>query len=86
MPSVSFSNQAFEDYKYWITHDKGMVDKINNLLEDIAREGIAKGRGKPEPLKGRKEWSRRINSEDRLVYTLDKDKTILVRSCRGHYD
>ncbi|MFI3253635.1 MAG: Txe/YoeB family addiction module toxin [Eubacteriales bacterium] len=86
MPNVSFSKKAFSDYKYWIANDVGVVEKINALIEDISREGISKGRGKPEPLKGRKEWSRRINNEDRLVYTMDAEKTIQIRSCRGHYD
>ena len=46
------------------------------------------GIGKPEKLKydlsGK--WSRRINSEHRLVYEIDENQNlIIVHSLKGHY-
>ncbi len=45
-----------------------MVKRINNLIEDISRNGY-EGIGKPEPLKYGKSgyWSRRIDDEHRIV-------------------
>lgn len=43
--------------------------------------------GKPEPLKENlsEYWSRRIDDVNRIVYTI-KDSSIIVISCKGHYD
>jgi toxin YoeB len=44
------------------------------------------GIGKPEPLKYMESdlWSRRIDLEHRLLYTIENEKIIFV-SCRYHY-
>lgn len=65
---------------------KKLLDKINALIKDIDRNGVSNGTGKPELLKYRKQWSRRINHEDRLVYKLDDNGNLVIVSCRGHYD
>lgn len=81
-----FSDQAWEDYLYWIEHDRKVLRKINDLLRDIERNGHT-GLGKPEPLRHDLEgfWSRRITHEHRLVYGI-KDNEILVAKCRRHYE
>ena len=66
--------------------DKSMVKKINELIKDINRNGLEKGLGKPEPLKHRKAWSRRITQEHRLVYNFDENKNLIIISCSGHYE
>ncbi|WP_418894781.1 Txe/YoeB family addiction module toxin [Limibacterium fermenti] len=45
------------------------------------------GLGKPEPLKGDlgKYWSRRINKQHRIVYTVE-DNSITIYSLKGHYE
>jgi toxin YoeB len=59
--------------------------RINLLIQDILRTPF-EGIGKPEPLKGDLAgyWSRRINDEDRLVYTVKADDVIII-ACRYHY-
>jgi len=45
--------------------------------------------GKPEMLKGDMSgfWSRRINREHRLIYSIDDNiVTVSVVSAKGHYD
>ena len=44
------------------------------------------GIGKPEALKGDLKgfWSRRIDGEHRLVYTVEGD-SLLIAQCRHHY-
>jgi len=83
---IIFSNNAWDDYTSWLTDDKSMLKKINELIRDIQRTPFD-GKGKPEPLKydlaGM--WSRRIDREHRLVYRIE-DHDILIYSCRYHYD
>jgi toxin YoeB len=84
--SITFSKNAWEDYVSWLTEDKVMIKKINELIKDIQRTPY-EGKGKPEPLKydiaGL--WSGRIDREHRLVYQV-RGKEILIYSCRYHYD
>ena len=65
---------------------KKTLKKINSLLEDIKRNGVMKGTGKPEPLKYRTGYSRRIDECNRLVYEIDELQNIKIISCRGHYE
>ena len=82
---ISFQDDGWEDYLYWQQQDKKILKRINQLLKDISRQPF-EGIGKPEPLKYALSgyWSRRINDEHRLVYTV-KDKQIIVIQCRYHY-
>ena len=81
----TWSDEAWEDYEYWQTQDRRTLLKINNLLKDIERNGAASGIGKPELLKYKKAWSRRINEADRLVYDVIDNK-LYIYSCKGHYE
>jgi len=81
-----FSEKAWEEYVYWQINDKAILKKVNELIKDINRNGVANGLGKPEALKFRKAWSRRINHEHRLVYNMDENNNLLIISCKGHYE
>ncbi len=81
-----WSDRAWDEYLYWQIQDKKTLKKINELVKDIERNGVANGTGKPEPLKYRKAWSRRIDHENRLVYNLDSIGNLLIISCKGHYE
>ena len=85
MNSISWHFHAWEDYLYWQKHDKRNLKRINALIKDILRSPFD-GIGKPEPLKYDWSgfWSRRINDEHRLVYTL-KDNQLVIAQCRYHY-
>jgi toxin YoeB len=54
-------------------------------LKEIQRSPF-EGIGKPEPLKHNLSgfWSRRIDEEHRLVYSV-QDDTLLIAQCRYHY-
>ena len=79
-------DRAWEDYLYWQTQDKKLLKRINELIKDAEREPFS-GLGKPEPLRGELSgfWSRRINSEHRLVYRINNG-VLEILSCRGHYE
>jgi len=83
---VTFSETAFQEYTDWQTEDKKTILRINELIKSIQRDGFMKGIGKPEALKGRKEYSRKIDEANRLVYTGDKERNLVITSCKGHYD
>ena len=86
MGKISFSESGWEDYLYWQTEDKKTLKRINQLLQDILRNGYD-GIGKPEPLRENLNgyWSRRVDATNRLVYRISED-VIEVISCRYHYD
>ena len=81
-----FTDLAWEDYLYWEQADKKVFRRINQLIRDIDRNGHA-GLGKPEPLRHELQgfWSRRIDSEHRLVYTI-RDNEICIVQCHYHYE
>ncbi len=85
MRNIKFTPDAFKEYNDWIEQDMFLFEKIKDLIKDISREPF-KGLGKPEPLKGNYSgyWSRRINKEHRLVYSVKED-TINIVKCKGHY-
>lgn len=83
---VVFVEESWEDYLYWQRTDKNKLKKINALIKDIARNAY-EGVGKPEALKHKYSgfWSRRIDSEHRLIYRVVDDE-IQIAKCRFHYD
>lgn len=85
MNKITFTPQAWEEYCYWQSQDKKTLKRINQLLQDICRNGYS-GIGKPEPLKENFSgyWSRRIDEVNRLVYRIS-DEQIEIIQCRGHY-
>jgi len=83
---VNFRTEALVDLEFWKKYgSQSDQNKITILLQNI-RETPFSGIGKPEPLKyglsGK--WSRRINKEHRIIYSVEED-IITVYSLRGHY-
>lgn len=80
-----WQDEAWEDYVYWQTQDRKTLKRINQLLQDISRNGYD-GIGKPEPLKGDLSgwWSRRIDDTNRLIYRINNG-IIEIAQCRSHY-
>lgn len=85
---IIFLGQAEKDRVYWKkSGNKAIMNKITALLKDIAEHPYT-GIGKPEPLKYELAgyWSRRINSEHRIVYSVDEEVVrVYVLSMRYHY-
>lgn len=80
--------KALRDRDYWKqVGDKKIMKRISALLADIMEHPFT-GIGKPEPLKGplQGKWSRRINREHRLVYSVSDGMIyVYVFSLRSHY-
>jgi toxin YoeB len=83
--NLVFAPQAWEDYTFWQNTDPKMVARINQLIKDILRNPHS-GIGKPEPLRHafRGYWSRRIDSEHRIVYKV-VEGSIFIAQLRYHY-
>ena len=80
-----WDESAWGDYVWWQVQDRKVLKRINQLIEDIKRNGN-EGIGKPEPLKHALSgyWSRRINDEHRIVYKV-ADGSLLIAQLRYHY-
>ncbi len=80
-----WTDTAWENYLYWQSQDKKTLNRINQLIKDIERNGYD-GIGKPEPLRGDLSgwWARRIDDTNRLVYRIENGK-IIIADCRSHY-
>jgi toxin YoeB len=85
MGDVIFSPEALREYIEWQTEDRKTLERINQLIQDIQRNGFMKGIGKPEALKGVKAYSRRIDEANRLIYTGDEKQNLRIISCKDHY-
>ena len=83
--NLTFTPSAWDDYQWFAQHDRKLLKRINQLIQDALRTPF-EGIGKPEPLKGDLAgyWSRRINDEHRLVYTA-KPNALIIAACRYHY-
>jgi toxin YoeB len=83
---VVFDQDSWDDHLWWQQQDRKVLQRINTLIADIARNGND-GIGKPEPLRHGVHgyWSRRITEEHRLVYRVDDD-AVRIAACRYHYE
>lgn len=85
---IVFLPDAIKDIEKIIkSGNKPLIKKLKKLLEELEQHPET-GTGKPERLKNNLSgfWSRRINQEHRLVYSIDGDKVIVtVVSAFGHY-
>lgn len=83
--SLVLAAEALDDLRFWVETDPRKANRILRLLEEVCRTPFS-GTGKPEPLKhvGAGVWSRRIDQEHRLVYSVDAT-AIRVLQCRYHY-
>lgn len=82
---VTFSESAIKELA---KHKKAGNKAINTKIDKIFKTPFS-GEGQPEPLKYSLTglWSRRINKEHRIVYSVDENiVTVYVISAMGHYN
>ncbi len=85
MRELVFDINALEDLKWWIKNNQKIALKIISMINEIERNPF-EGLGKPEPLKHGLSgcWSRKITSEDRIVYQVTANKIRIIQ-CKFHY-
>lgn len=85
---IVFRPDAIKDIEKLIkSGNLPLIRKFRKLLQEL-EEHPETGTGKPERLKNNLSgfWSRRINQEHRLIYSIDGEKVIVtVVSAFGHY-
>ena len=89
MYTLYFTEVADADVLRWKkSGQKIVMNRISKLLADIQEHPYI-GIGKPEPLRVELagKYSRRINDEHRIIYSIDEiHQTITVYSLYGHYE
>lgn len=88
--TIQFTQNAWEEFSFWLDTDADIADKIRQLIKEI-KQNPFKGTGKPEALKHELQgfWSRRITQEHRLVYKVSgakENQTCIIIQCKFHYD
>ncbi len=81
-----WSDGAWEEYIEWQAKDKKVLKRINLLFKDIDRNGY-ECIGNPEPLRGNLSgyWSVRIDSKNRIVFSIDEAGNLIILQCGSHY-
>ena len=82
-----WSDIAWKDYcQLFDKHQQKLIKSTHDLIKDIERNGIDKGKGQPEPLKYELSgyWSRRITDKHRFIYKLTENEVIII-ACANHY-
>ena len=80
-----FASGFLGDLTFWTRTDRRRALRVLKLVDAICRDPFG-GVGKPEALRGdlAGRWSRRIDSEHRLVYRVGS-KHVYFLSARHHY-
>ena len=85
---IVLTDEALRHLELWKkSGQKKTIAKIMSLFKEL-EEHPATGTGQVERLRGEFEgyWSRRIDKQSRLVYTIEDDVVrVIVVSMRGHY-
>jgi toxin YoeB len=85
---VQFERTAERDIEFFQNSGNEPLNrKIAGLLKELEEHPYT-GTGKPERLKENFSgyWSRRINQEHRLIYSVEENiVTVTVVSAKGHY-
>ncbi len=80
-----FDPNCLDDLGQRVRTDRRRAPRTLKLIEAVVREPFS-GPGKPEPLRGQLSgaWSRRIDSEHRLVYRVSEGRVRFI-AARYHY-
>ena len=80
------ADPAKADLKFWKRNNPATINRIAKLIDAIMDNPYV-GIGKPKPLKYSLEgyWSRRIDSEHRIIYRIT-GRTLEIIALRGHYE
>jgi toxin YoeB len=86
---IKFKKSVQDDFDYFNHSGNKKIQQKITILLDAIKNNPYEGIGKPELLKYGLAgcWSRRINSEHRILYQIDEEfQEITIISLRGHYE
>lgn len=80
-----FSERCLKDLEHWTRKNPRRAARVLKLIRATLRDPFD-GVGKPEPLRGELagRWSRRIDSEHRLIYRVTAGQVRFL-TARHHY-
>lgn len=86
LTSYFLTDPAKADLKFWKRNNPATINRIAKLIDAIMANPYS-GIGKPKPLRYSLEgyWSRRIDSEHRIIYRVS-GSTLEIIALRGHYE
>ena len=86
LTSYFLTDPAKADLKFWKRNNPTTINRIAKLIDAIMADPYI-GIGKPKPLKYSLDgyWSRRIDSEHRIIYRVN-GSTLEIIALRGHYE
>ena len=86
LTSYFLIDPAAADLEFWKRNSPATINRIATLI-DVIMANPYSGIGKPKPLKYSLEgyWSRRIDSEHRIIYRVTSS-TLEIIALRGHYE
>jgi toxin YoeB len=86
MREAVFQPEFIADLEYWISTGRKMALRLVKMIKETLRDPFT-GSGKPEALKYDLAgcWSRRLNQEHRIVYTVS-DRQVDFLQARYHYE
>lgn len=85
-PNLIFSARAVEESLDWKNSNRGLYDRLYDLLDDIPLNPFTGGIGETEVLRHMNGVaSKRINQAHRVTYRLEGNTTTIL-ACSGHYD
>ena len=85
---VKYTDPALDHLERLMKHEPKAFAKAMRLIEEVQEHPFT-GTGHPEQLKGdlAGQWSRRITSKHRLVYSVHETEiVVLVLKAYGHYN
>ena len=80
-----FHPEFLDDLRHWAENDRKLLLRLLSLVEAIMRDPFI-GIGKPEPLRREATgaWSRRLDKEHRVIYTVSEERIDFLQA-RFHY-
>jgi toxin YoeB len=80
-----FHPEFLDDIQFWAENDRKLLIRLLSIVRDVLRDPFV-GIGKPEPLKRELTgaWSRRLDKEHRVIYTVSDDRIDFLQA-RYHY-
>ncbi len=86
LSSYFLTDPAQADLIFWKRNNPATINRIAKLIDAIMAQPYT-GIGKPKPLKYSLEgyWSRRIDSEHRIIYRISGNNLEII-ALRGHYE
>lgn len=84
---IIYSPKALRDLQFWKKSGNKIIQKKIQELIDAIEESAFTGIGKPEQLRHELngKWSRRINQEHRIIYSVSETNIVRILSLKGHY-